>query len=73
MASVADSMVGILLAAGVRRVPAVIDVVVNRQELALPPMIKDAQAKGFSLYMMKAILSGRADEVLDLAKTNLWR
>jgi len=30
-------------------------------------------AKGFSLFMMKAILSGRADEILDLAKVNLIR
>ena len=53
--------------------PAVIDVVVNRQELALPPSIKAEQAKGFGLYMLKAVLSGRGDEVLDLAKSNLWR
>lgn len=53
--------------------PAVIDVVVNRQELALPPTIKLAQAQGFTLHMLKAVLSGRGDEVLDLAKTNLWR
>jgi pyruvate dehydrogenase (quinone) len=30
-------------------------------------------AKGFTLYMVKAILSGRADEIVDLASTNLWR
>jgi hypothetical protein len=30
-------------------------------------------AKGFSLYMVKAIMSGRGDEIIDLAKTNLWR
>jgi len=30
-------------------------------------------AKGFSLFMLKAVLSGRGDEVIDLAKTNLWR
>ena len=50
-----------------------IDVVVNRQELATPPTITAEQAKGFTLYMLKAVLSGRGDEVLDLAKTNLWR
>ena len=53
--------------------PAIVDVVVNRQELAIPPTITAAQAKGFSLYMLKAVMSGRGDEVLDLAKTNLWR
>jgi pyruvate dehydrogenase (quinone) len=53
--------------------PALVDVVVNRQELAMPPTITLEQAKGFTLYMVKAVLSGRGDEVLDLAKTNLWR
>src|ERR1700730_7881726 len=28
-------------------------------------------AKGFSLYMVKAIMSRRGEEVIDLAKTNL--
>jgi len=53
--------------------PALLDVVVNRQELAMPPSIELEQAKGFTLYMMHAVLSGRGDEVFDLAKTNLWR
>ena len=30
-------------------------------------------AKGFTLYMVKAIMSGRGDEVIDLARSNLWR
>jgi pyruvate dehydrogenase (quinone) len=30
-------------------------------------------AKGFTLYMLKAVMSGRADELVDLAETNLWR
>jgi pyruvate dehydrogenase (quinone) len=53
--------------------PALLDVVVNRQELAMPPTITLEQAKGFTLFMAKAVISGRGDEVLDLAKTNLWR
>jgi pyruvate dehydrogenase (quinone) len=53
--------------------PVVVDAVVNRLELAMPPSITAEMAKGFSLYMIKAILSGRADEVVDLARTNLWR
>jgi pyruvate dehydrogenase (quinone) len=48
-------------------------VVVNRQELAMPPTIQLEQAKGFTLYMLKAVMSGRGDELLELAKTNLWR
>jgi pyruvate dehydrogenase (quinone) len=53
--------------------PAVVDVVVNRQELSMPPTIRAEQALGFSLYLLKAVLNGRGDEVLDLAKTNLFR
>jgi pyruvate dehydrogenase (quinone) len=30
-------------------------------------------AKGFSLYIVKAVANGRTDEILDIAKTNLWR
>jgi pyruvate dehydrogenase (quinone) len=53
--------------------PALIDVAVNRQELSMPPAISAEQALGFSLYMMRAVLSGRGDEVIDIAKTNLLR
>jgi pyruvate dehydrogenase (quinone) len=50
-----------------------VDAVVNRTELAMPPSITLEMAKGFTLYMVKAIMSGRGDEIIDLAKTNLWR
>jgi pyruvate dehydrogenase (quinone) len=53
--------------------PALVEVIVNRQELSMPPTISAEQAKGFSLYMVRAVLSGRGDEVIDLAKTNLFR
>jgi len=53
--------------------PVLVDAVVNRQELSIPPRIELAQAKGFSLYMLKTALSGKGDELLDLAKSNLWR
>ena len=49
------------------------DVIVNRQELALPPSISAQQALGFSLYLMRAVLSGKGNEVIDLAQTNLFR
>jgi pyruvate dehydrogenase (quinone) len=52
--------------------PALVDVAVNRQELAVPPSINLAQVRGFTLYMIKAVLNGRGDEVVDLAKTNLF-
>jgi pyruvate dehydrogenase (quinone) len=53
--------------------PALVDVVTARQELAMPPTIELKQAVGFSVYMAKAVLSGRGDEIVDLAKTNLFR
>jgi pyruvate dehydrogenase (quinone) len=52
--------------------PALVEVVVDRQELALPPSIKLEQVKGFSLFMMKAVINGRGSEVIDLLKTNLF-
>ena len=45
-----------------------IDAVVNRTELAMPPSVTLEMAKGFTLYMVKAVISGRGDEVVDLAK-----
>jgi pyruvate dehydrogenase (quinone) len=51
--------------------PALIDVVTAKHELALPPKIQWAQAKGFSLYMLRAVLNGRGDEVVELVNTNL--
>jgi thiamine pyrophosphate-dependent acetolactate synthase large subunit-like protein len=53
--------------------PALVDVVVNRQELSMPPTIKLEQATGFGLYIMRAVMNGRADEVIDLASSNLFR
>jgi pyruvate dehydrogenase (quinone) len=51
--------------------PAVLDVVTAKQELSMPPTITAEQVKGFSLWVLRAVMSGRGDEVLDLAKTNL--
>ena len=53
--------------------PVLVDAVVNRTELAMPPSITLEMAKGFTLYMVKAVMSGRGDELVDLASTNLWR
>ncbi len=53
--------------------PALVEVVVNREELSMPPTITAEQVKGFSLFTLKAVLSGRGDEVVDLAKINLFR
>jgi pyruvate dehydrogenase (quinone) len=53
--------------------PVIIDAVVNRTELVMPPSITREMAEGFTLYMVKAIINGRGDEVIDLARSNLWR
>ena len=53
--------------------PALVEAVVSRQELSVPPTITASQVKGFTLWMVKAVLSGRGDEIVDLARTNLWR
>lgn len=52
--------------------PALVDVATMREELAMPPTITAQQAGGFTLYALRTVLSGRGDEVLDLAKAN-WR
>ena len=62
-----------IAAALVHNGPVLVDAVANRTELAMPPSITMEMAKGFTLYMVKAVISGRADEVIDLARTNLWR
>ncbi|WP_343737849.1 ubiquinone-dependent pyruvate dehydrogenase [Achromobacter sp.] len=53
--------------------PVLVDVLTSSQELIVPPKIKLEQAKGFGLYMLKAIMNGRGDEVIELARTNLGR
>ncbi len=53
--------------------PALLDVVTARNELSMPPKIEVEQMKGFSLYVLRAVMSGRGDEVVDLAKENLIR
>ncbi|MFJ6651566.1 ubiquinone-dependent pyruvate dehydrogenase [Microbacterium sp. NPDC091313] len=53
--------------------PVLLDVVVARQELSIPPSITLEQAKGFALYALRTVMSGRGDELLDLADTNVFR
>jgi Thiamine pyrophosphate enzyme, C-terminal TPP binding domain len=53
--------------------PVLVDAVVNRTALAMPPSTTVEMAKGFTLYMLEAIISGRGDDLIDLAKTNPWR
>jgi pyruvate dehydrogenase (quinone) len=51
--------------------PALVEVMVNRQELSMPPHVTLSQMKGFSLYMARAVFNGRASEIMDVARTNL--
>jgi pyruvate dehydrogenase (quinone) len=53
--------------------PVLVDVVSPRQELAMPPKTTADQAYHFGMFMMKAVLDGRARQLIDLAKVNLTR
>lgn len=68
-----DELESVLRAAFAHDGPALVDVVTETLELAMPPKIQAEQVKGFSLYTLRAIMSGRGDEVLELAKANLLR
>jgi pyruvate dehydrogenase (quinone) len=66
------------LAGAVREVlahdgPALLDVVSARQELVMPPAKTLDEAHKFSLFMVRAVLDGRAGELIDLARVNLTR
>ena len=51
--------------------PAVVEVLTARQELSMPPKLTLEQMKGFTLYATRTILSGRGDEIVELARTNI--
>jgi pyruvate dehydrogenase (quinone) len=53
--------------------PVLIDAAVSRMVLPIPPSITAEMAKGFTLYMLKAVMAGRGDKLIDLARTNLWQ
>ena len=52
--------------------PVLIDAVVSRMVLPIPPAITAEMAKGFTLYMVKAVFDGRVSDLVDLARSNLW-
>jgi len=64
---------GAIQAALEHKGPVLVDVVSARQELAMPPKTTLDQAYHFGMYMMKAVLDGRATQLIDLAKVNLTR
>ena len=39
----------------------------------MPPSITLEMAKGFALYALKAVIGGQVDEVVDPARSNIWR
>jgi pyruvate dehydrogenase (quinone) len=53
--------------------PALVDIVSARQELVMPPTTTFGEARNFGVFMMKAVLDGRAGELIDLARVNLTR
>jgi pyruvate dehydrogenase (quinone) len=53
--------------------PALLDVVSNTQELSMPPAIDIEQAEGFGLWALKAVINGRGDELISVARTNVLR
>ena len=55
------------------RGPALLDVLTNPQELSMPPKVTLEQAYGFGVFALKAVLSGNGGELVELAKTNLFR
>lgn len=53
--------------------PALVEVFVSQSELSIPPSITVEQARGFSLYMLRAVLNGRGDAIMDLASPRTLR
>jgi pyruvate dehydrogenase (quinone) len=65
-----DDLEAALSAALAHEGPALVSVKTARQELSMPPSVTLEQAKGFTLYAIRTVLSGRGDELIDLAATN---
>jgi pyruvate dehydrogenase (quinone) len=68
-----EDLAGALKEAFAHDGPALVEVLTSRQELSMPPTIEMKQAIGFGVFVAKAVLNGRGDEIIDLAKTNLFR
>src|SRR5712664_3653970 len=64
---------GAIEAALAHKGPVLVDVVSARQELAMPPRTTLDQTYHFGMYMMKAVLDGRATQLIDLARVNVLR
>jgi pyruvate dehydrogenase (quinone) len=64
-----DELDAAVLAAFAHDGPAVLDVITDSRELVMPPKVTVDQAKGFSVWMMKAVLNGQANELVELARS----
>ncbi|MBP1852830.1 thiamine pyrophosphate-dependent enzyme [Rhizobium halophytocola] len=53
--------------------PALLDVKVNRMELIMPPKVEMSQVASTALFGAKAVLNGRASEVVALLRDNFLR
>jgi pyruvate dehydrogenase (quinone) len=51
--------------------PALVDIRTARHEIALPPKLTHGQIGGFTLYATRTIISGNAEELVELTRTNL--
>jgi len=51
--------------------PVLVDVLTDPNALSMPPKITGEQVKGFALAMSRLVLSGDADEVVNMARSNL--
>jgi pyruvate dehydrogenase (quinone) len=51
--------------------PVLVDVLTDPNALSMPPKITGEQVKGFALAMSKLVRSGDADEVVNMARSNL--
>lgn len=53
--------------------PALLEVITSSNELSMPPNLQAEHIKGFGLYALKAVLNGHGDELINIAKINLFR
>jgi pyruvate dehydrogenase (quinone) len=53
--------------------PALLDAVTSRFELVMPPNIAPSMVFGTALYSVKAVLSGRGKDVVELVEDNFLK
>ena len=53
--------------------PALLEVLTNPFEVSMPPKIDFEEAYGFTVFMLKAVVSGHGNELIKLGETNIFR